>query len=59
MCEWADLHVFTIKNNKVVKLSDIEGCCTYFQGNDYIICDWAWKGDDFRIIKITYSGTVS
>lgn len=56
-CEWPQLHIYTISNNRAKKLCDASGCCAYYQGNDYIIADWSWKGDDFRIIKMIYNGS--
>lgn len=55
-CEWPGLHIFTIDDGVARKISDATSGGTYYQGKDYIIADWDWIGEDFRLIKLTYNG---
>lgn len=54
--DWPGLHIFTITNNVSRKLCDAESGGSYYQGSDYVIVNWDWIGDDFRLMKITYQG---
>lgn len=54
--EWPALHIFTITNSRARKLCDATSGGSYYQGDDYIIANWNWIGDDFALIKLTYNG---
>lgn len=56
MCEWPDLHVFTISNGQARKMGDFESGSFYYQGSNYVISNWNWKGDILRLIKYSYNG---
>lgn len=55
-CEWPGLHIFTIVDGVARKICDATSGGAYYQGKNYIIVDWDWIGEEFRLIKLTYNG---
>ena len=55
--EWPNiLSVYGIENNSSKIIYTTESCTRYYKGDNYIIANWCWIGDDFQIIKMTYNG---